>query len=141
MDEKERFLQARADELQVTQKLMWSLPLERPDFRPRPNMPSLRDLVLVFIRSELVYKGIIGDRLGRPDLSRYGTAGLAELISLYENLHNEVTDQMKDLSLEAFKEQVDFSGTMARRGDALWSVLRSVIHHRGELSVYAELAR
>ena len=140
MAEKELFLDAWEKEFATTMKVLRAYPTHRKDFRPHEKSKTAKELAWTFVIEEkTVIEGAIA---GNIDFREHiPPATMEEVISEYERAHKVVVGKVKSLSEQELNNTVKFPvapKTMAdlRKIDVFWGVIRDMIHHRGQFSVY-----
>jgi uncharacterized damage-inducible protein DinB len=139
MTSREFFLERRRAEHPVFITVLEAIPESGVGYRPHAQSPSTEQLVWT-LTSEL--SSCLGAaKEGRGEYNMSPAPPLAEMVSLFGQWSNELTDvvsRMDDASWER-NAQFYYGGRMMSEkpvGQFLWFILFDAIHHRGQLSTY-----
>ncbi|MBI4548479.1 MAG: hypothetical protein HY707_10885 [Ignavibacteriae bacterium] len=145
MSEKEMFIQTWEREFQTTLKLLKEYPAHKLELKPAEKSRSAKDLAWTFVLEENALVG--GAIKGNIDFQNMpkppGT--LQEIISKYEQSHQENVQKVKNLPDDEFNKTMKFfTGPKqmgdVRKGDVFWTGVMDTVHHRGQFSVYLRMA-
>ncbi len=144
MNEKDNFLNSWNGEFQTTLKVLNAYPNDRPDFKPHERSRSAKELAWTFVIEEKgAVAGVISGKIDFNNMPK-PPATFKEVIQEYEKSHKEMVNKFKDLSEDELNNMMKFFVAPKKMGDmrkidVLWSILRDMIHHRGQLSVYVRM--
>lgn len=140
MNQKSLFLQFWKHESVATRKVISRVPQERSDYRPDPRSRSARELAwLMVLEEQLLIDGLERGVIDWRDDPVPAT--MAEILQIYDDGHNAITDRLERLEESAYEREVGFEvgGQEYRRGagyEYAWEFLFDQVHHRGQLSTY-----
>ncbi|MBI4128358.1 MAG: DinB family protein [Parcubacteria group bacterium] len=129
----------------TTLRVLRAYPESKLDLRPAEKSRTARELAWTFVGELGVLQSAITK--GAVDFSDEPPAPktLAEIISTYEKLLNEVKQLVANLSDADFEKTVKFPVGPGQMGDVdilnlAWITLMDQVHHRGQLTVYLRMA-
>jgi uncharacterized damage-inducible protein DinB len=136
---REFFLERRRAEHPVFMKVLEAIPESGLDFRPHERSPSTGQLIWTLTTELSSCLGAANEFRGEWNAAP--APPLKEMISLFEQWSNELTDvvsRMDDSSWER-NAQFYYGGRVVNEmpvAQFLWYILFDAIHHRGQLTVY-----
>lgn len=105
MSEKEMFLRGWDMEAQTTMKVLKHFPPTRQDYKPHEKSRSAKELAWTFVMEEKT--GIDGAITGQINFENMqpAPATMKDVLSIYEKIHKENFNKMKNMSEEAAIKQ------------------------------------
>ena len=141
MDEKALFLKFWEKEAPATRKVIARIPQARSDYKADPKARNAREIAWLIVREEIS----LVDALEKSVFEWVEIptpATVQEILSTYDQHHDELTSRLKKLDAHRLERPVPFmfngeEKPFAATGFELaWGVLFDLIHHRGQLSTY-----
>jgi uncharacterized damage-inducible protein DinB len=129
---------------EVTLKAVALIPIGRLDWRPCPQVRTVKELVRhIFAWEKLYARAARSGVLTQKDAEKEESTLLKdnrELIAYARRAHREATGIVKKLSPNDLKKRVKFFfGTELTAGDCIETIYDEHWHHRGQLYVYLRL--
>jgi uncharacterized damage-inducible protein DinB len=136
---REFYLERRRAEAPVFLKVLKALRADRLDYKPHERCPSAEQLVWT-LTSEL-RACLDAATTYRAEWSAQSAPPLSEMLALFEQWSNELTDVVSQMDDESWNRTVRFyyqGKVVSERpvSQFLWFILFDAIHHRGQLSAY-----
>ena len=140
MDEKALFMKFWEREAPATRKVISRIPQATSDYKPEPKSKTAREIAWQIVMEEKVLaEGLEKGTLEWRDLTT--PANVEEILSTYDQLHDDLTKRLHGLDASAWEKEVRFvygeyeisRGTGFHFG---WEFLFDIVHHRGQLSTY-----
>jgi len=137
-------VQSLAQEMQVTRKVLASIPDNRREYRPDPMSRSAWELAWHIAADVWFLQGIANLRFEtNPDLSHANPACTATaLAEWYENQFAAALSRARVMTPKQLVTEIALGGVAVRAGLRLPAVLyllfleKHTIHHRGQLTAY-----
>jgi uncharacterized damage-inducible protein DinB len=145
MSEKDVYLDSFEREFKTTLKILLAYPQDKADLQPHPKCKTAKDLAWMFVLEGGLIDSIVKGQIDFTQSAPKAPATLDEVLGAFQKQHKEVTEKIRNMSLEDFNGPITFPvgpGKMAelRRAEVLWMMLMDRIHHRGQFSVYLRMA-
>ncbi|MCI0489155.1 MAG: DinB family protein [Blastocatellia bacterium] len=137
---RELILNFRQFEFATTMRVLKAYPEDKLDMKPAEKSRSARQLITTFISEEYVCRAVMQGHAPYSDIPRSWPDDLAELLDIFNQVHDEAQGMIAQADDEELDRVVDFNGFQVRALDVLWIELHDQIHHRGQFSVYLRLA-
>ena len=133
------YLERRRAELPVFLRVLQSLPADRLDYKPHDRSPSAEQIVWT-LTAELKSCVDAATRY-RAEWSTQTPPPLADMVRMFEQSYNELTDCVASMDDESWHRVAQFyyGGKVVSEqpvGQFLWFIHFDAIHHRGQLSTY-----
>ena len=140
-DRKNAFLDSWEREFQITLKILKAFPENRQDYKPHEMSKTAKDLAWLFANEErVIFEGIVNGNIEWDKMSQ-APETMKEVIALYEVIHRDAVDKVKNNEItgtikffSAPKQMADYN-----KMDLLFMMLHDHIHHRGQFSIYLRL--
>jgi uncharacterized damage-inducible protein DinB len=140
VDEKALFMKFWEREAPATRKVISRIPQATSDYKPEPKSKTAREIAWQIVMEEKVLaEGLEKGTLEWRDFTT--PANVEEILSTYDQLHDDLTRRLNALDASAWEKEVRFvygeyeisRGTGFHFG---WEFLFDIVHHRGQLSTY-----
>jgi uncharacterized damage-inducible protein DinB len=136
---REFYLERRKAELPAFLNVVKSLPADQLSYKPHDRSPSAQQ-ILWTMTNELQACLDVATQ-GRAEWSSPPVPPLSEILALFEQRCNELTDVVSVMDEAAWNRVAKFysNGKLVSEqpvGQFLWFILFDAIHHRGQLSAY-----
>ena len=138
--ETQRFLKNWNRIHKETSHVLRAAPDDKLDWRPREGMFTLRELIGHIPEAEAVLarSALAGSTQSVPFDVSNRTA--AEISAMFDTQHDELADEVSQLTVEQLNTEIEFHGRHMRRIVLLWFMTEHEIHHRGQVFTYYRLA-
>ena len=136
---REFYLKRREAEVPVFMKVLRAIPTDKIGYKPADRSPSTEQLVWTLTGELKACLDIIAE--GKAEWKHVQPPPLNEMIALFEQWSNELTDAVSKMDDAAWERKAQFymNGKVVSEqptGTFLWFILFDAIHHRGQLSAY-----
>ena len=135
------FLKLLETRFKATRKVVASIPSDKLDFKPTPEMMSARELALhlmgnyTFLESGLAQK--------RWDIKTFEVDGKSgstdELVSTFDSIYQTARQNLEKVPDEAFEQRAKPFGTEQKVSTLVLAMAEHEIQHRGQMQVYLRL--
>ena len=138
--ETQRFLRKWNRIHKETSRVLRAAPDDKLDWRPKEDMFTLRELIGHIPEAEAVLarSALAGSTQNVP--LDFSNRTAAEISSMFDNQHDQLADEVSQLTAEQLNAEVEFHGRHMRRIVLLSSMIEHEIHHRGQVFTYYRLA-
>jgi uncharacterized damage-inducible protein DinB len=139
MTQREFYLERRRVEVPVFLKVLKALPADQMGYKPHERSPSAEQLAWTLTWELRACLDVVKDH--RAEWKSDPAPPLPEMIRLFEQWSNELTEGVAAMDEEAWNRSAQFyyNGKMVSEqpaSDFLWMILFDAIHHRGQLTTY-----
>ncbi len=135
------FLQITEIRFRATRRALESIPDDRLDFRPVPEMMSARDLALHIAGNYSFLAAGLGEN--RWSLESFAVAGsfqnTGEIMEAFDAIYRRLCAQLASFPDDGFDLVVKPFGIEQKISSMARDVAEHEIHHRGQLYVYLRL--
>lgn len=141
MSEKDMFIKTREAELPITLRVLRAYPADKLDWRPHEKSKTAAELVTTFIMEEQIVKmNVTTGVIDFAKMEMPNETTLEDMVNRYEQDFKANNELVKNLSDQAWQEQISWGGRPMARSQALWIPVMDAVHHRGQMSVYIRMA-
>jgi uncharacterized damage-inducible protein DinB len=143
--EKDSFLQAFQQEVQITTRLLKAFPADKGNFRPHDRSRTANELTWTFVGEQAIAAQALQGKIDFAAAKPAPPTAFTDTVAAFEKAARDtITTVTKatDTQLNAMVKFPVGPGKTAdmRAIDVLWATVRDQIHHRGQMSVYVRLA-
>ncbi len=136
---REFYLERRRVEAPVFLSVLRSLPASHLSYKPHDRCPSAEQLVWTLTNELKACLDVV--MKNQAEWQVQPAPSLEEMIALFEQRSNELTDLVAKIDEAAWNRVAQFyyQGKLVSEqpvGQFLWMILFDAIHHRGQLSAY-----
>lgn len=129
------------DELATTAKVLKAIPDDQIDFKPHDRSGSVKDLFRTFIVELIMNMDFLKGEQSADSMSKIPEfSTVAEGITIYESKVKEFLDALEATPADDLDQPFSMWGMEGTRATIIFGMLRDLIHHRGQMSVYIRLS-
>jgi uncharacterized damage-inducible protein DinB len=139
MTAREFYIERRKAEVPIFLNVLRSLPGDRLSYKPHDRSPSAEQLVWTLTSELRACLDVVVHN--QAEWKPEPPPPLNEMLKLFEQWSNELTDQVSKMDETAWSRVAQFyyNGKVISEqpaGQFLWFILFDAIHHRGQLAAY-----
>ncbi len=139
MTQREFYLERRRAEFPAFLKVLKALPAGQMHYKPHERSPSAEQLAWTLTWELRSCLDVVKEH--RAEWKSDPAPPLAEMISLFETLSNELTERVAAMDEKTWDQTAKFyyNGEVVSEqpiSQFLWMIMFDAIHHRGQLTTY-----
>ncbi len=141
MDEKEQLIENWQAEFPVTFKVLMNFPPDKTDLKPHERSRSAKDLGRTFVFDMHLMRQAIAGKIDFGQLKFMPMPeSWQEILASLEMAYKGFMEELEQSPESELNKPVTFGNGSVRRMDVVWEILKDMIHHRGQFSVYLRMA-